>query len=82
MATLTNEQIDQKKQQLKQLAVEVKQLQEELIAAGAMELDENDLDQAAGGQNPWGKAAREIETPGGNTSTGQGMMTNPHPKMY
>ena len=49
MAALTAEQIEQKKQQLKQLAEEVKQLQDELVEAGAIELSEDDLDQAAGG---------------------------------
>ena len=57
MATLTNEQIEQKKQQLKQLAEEVKQLHDELVEAGAIELSEDDLDKAAGGidfPNPQG----------------------------
>lgn len=49
MATLTAEQIEQKKQQLKQLAEEAKQLKDELVEAGAWPLDEDDLDQAAGG---------------------------------
>ena len=49
MATLTNEQIEQKKQQLKELAEEVKQLHDELVEAGAIELSDDDLDQAAGG---------------------------------
>ena len=49
MATLTNEQIEQKKQQLKQLAEESKQLKDELVEAGAWPLDDDDLDQAAGG---------------------------------
>ena len=49
MATLTNEQIEQKQQQLKQLAEDVKKLQAELVEAGALELDEDDLDAAAGG---------------------------------
>ena len=49
MATMTNEQIEQKKQQLKQLAEEVKQLKEELLEAGACPLDEEDLDNVAGG---------------------------------
>ena len=49
MATLTNEQIEQKKQQLKELAEEVKQLKEELVEAGALPLDDDDLDEAAGG---------------------------------
>ena len=49
MATMTNEQIAQKKQQLKQLAEEVKALTQELVEAGAIELSEDDLDKAAGG---------------------------------
>ena len=49
MATMTAEQIEQKKQQLKQLAEEVKALKDELVEAGAWPLDEDDLDQAAGG---------------------------------
>ena len=58
MATLTNEQIEQKKQQLKQLAEEVKTLKDELVEAGAWPMDDDDLDQATGGtggpQNPFG----------------------------
>ena len=49
MATLTKEQIEQKKQQLKQLAEEAQQLKNELVEAGAWPLDEDDLDKAAGG---------------------------------
>ena len=49
MATLTNEQIEAKKQQLKQLAEEVKQLKDELVEVGAWPLDDDELDQAAGG---------------------------------
>ena len=49
MATMTAEQIEQKKQQLKQLAEEVKALKDELVEAGAWPLDEDDLDLAAGG---------------------------------
>ena len=49
MATMTAEQIEQKKQQLKQLAAEAKQLKDELVEAGAWPLDEDDLDEAAGG---------------------------------
>ena len=46
---MTTEQIEQKKQQLKQLAEEVKPLKDELVEAGAWPLDDDDLDQAAGG---------------------------------
>ena len=46
---LTAEQIEAKKQQLKQLAEEVKQLQDELVEAGAIELSEDALDKATGG---------------------------------
>ena len=49
MANLTAEQIEQKKQQLKQLAAEMNAIVKELQEAGAWPLDEADLDQAAGG---------------------------------
>ena len=49
MATLTNEQIEQKKQQLKQLSDEMNAIVKELQEAGAWPLDEEDLDKAAGG---------------------------------
>ena len=52
MTTMTNEQIEQKKQQLKKLAEEAKQLKDELVEAGALPLDEDDLDQATGGTFP------------------------------
>ena len=49
MATLTNEQIEAKKQQLKQLAEEAEKLKNELVEAGAWPLDEDSLDNVAGG---------------------------------
>ena len=49
MATLTNQQIEQKKQQLKQLTDEAKQLKDELVEAGAWPLSDDELDQASGG---------------------------------
>ena len=49
MATLTTEQIEAKKQQLKQLAAEAEQLKNELVEAGAWPLDENELNEVAGG---------------------------------
>ena len=49
MATLTAEQIEQKKLRLKQLAEEMKALKDELVEAGAWPLDEDELDQVAGG---------------------------------
>ena len=49
MATLTAEQIEQKKQQLKQLSDEMNAIVKELQEAGAWPLDEADLDNAAGG---------------------------------
>ena len=49
MATLTNEQIEAKKQQLKQLAEEAKKLKDELVEAGAWPLEEDELDEVAGG---------------------------------
>ena len=59
MATLTNEQIEAKKQQLKQLAEEAEKLKNELVEAGAWPLDEDELDQAAGGC-----CCRQVRTPG------------------
>ena len=49
MANLTAEQIEQKKQQLKQLSEEMNAIIKELQEAGAWPLDEADLDNAAGG---------------------------------
>ena len=49
MATLTAEQIEQKQQQLKQLAEEAQQLKNELVEAGAWPMDEDELDKVAGG---------------------------------
>ena len=60
MATLTVEQIEQKKQQLKQLAEEVMGLKNELVEAGAWPLDNNYLDEAAGGK----KVPRGVTPPG------------------
>lgn len=54
MAILTAEQIEQKKQQLKQLTEEAQQLKKELVEAGAWSLNEDDLDKVAGGNNPGG----------------------------
>jgi hypothetical protein len=49
MATLTNEQIEAKQQQLKQLAEQAKKLKDELVEAGAWPLEEDDLNDVAGG---------------------------------
>ena len=49
MATLTKEQVEQKMQQLKQLAEEVNALTKELADAGAIELSEEDLEKVEGG---------------------------------
>ena len=49
MATLTNEQIEAKKQQLKQLAEQARKLKDELVEAGAWPLEEDELDDVAGG---------------------------------
>ena len=51
MAALTNEQIEQKLQQLKQLTEEVSALTKELVEAGAIEISEEDLEKVAGGRN-------------------------------
>ena len=49
MENLTKEQIEQKKEQLKKLMQEANALSEELAAVGAWPLDEDDLDNVAGG---------------------------------
>ena len=49
MATMTAEQVEQKKQQLKQLSDEMNAIIKELQEAGAWPLDEDDLSEAAGG---------------------------------
>ena len=49
MATLTVEQIEQKKQLLTEKLKEMKAIYDELVEAGAIELTDEDLDKAAGG---------------------------------
>ena len=49
MATLTNEQIEQKKQLLAEKMKEINAITNELVEAGAIELSEADLDKATGG---------------------------------
>ena len=72
MATMTQEQIDQKMQQLKQLAEEAEALTKELMEAGAIEIPEEDLDKVAGGYFAWQQ--RPVPKPGGPEPTGY------HPK--
>ena len=50
MATLTNEQIEQKKQLLAEKMKAMKALYDELAEAGAIELADEELDGAAGGR--------------------------------
>lgn len=49
MATMTNEQIEQKMSRLKQLTAEVNQIMNELKEAGAWPLDDEELDEVTGG---------------------------------
>ena len=49
MASLTNEQIEQKKRLLEEKMKQMKAIHDELVEAGAIELSEDDLDKAAGG---------------------------------
>ena len=51
MATLTAQQIEQKKQQLKQLSEEINTIVNELQEAGAWPLSEDELDDVAGGSS-------------------------------
>jgi hypothetical protein len=49
MENLTKEQIEHKKEQLKKLMQEANALKDELVAAGAWPVDDDDLDDVAGG---------------------------------
>ena len=51
MATLTNAQIEQKKQLLAEKKKEMKALYDELAEAGAIEISDDDLENVAGGAN-------------------------------
>ena len=51
MATLTNQQIEQKKQLLEEKKKEMKALYDELAEAGAIEISDDDLENVAGGAN-------------------------------
>ena len=55
MATMTAEQIEQKKLQLQKLAEEAQALTKELVEAGVIELTDEELDGVAGGGlwKPW-----------------------------
>ena len=65
MKKMTAEQIEQKKQQLKQLAAEAQQLKDELVEAGAWPLSEDDLDNVAGGY-PFFRSSRISKKHHGN----------------
>ena len=49
MATLTDQQIEQKKQLLAEKMKEAKAIYDELMEAGAVPMDDDELDQVAGG---------------------------------
>ena len=51
MATMTVEQIEQKKQLLAEKMKEMKAIYDDLAEAGAIEISDDDLDQAAGGNS-------------------------------
>ena len=51
MATMTVEQIEQKKQLLAEKVKEMKAIYDELVEADAIELSEEELDKAAGGDS-------------------------------
>lgn len=62
MATLTDEQIEQKMAQLSQLATQAETIYNELVEAGAIELSDEDLNQVAGGVT-WGKLPKKRPMP-------------------
>ena len=51
MATMTQAQIEQKKQQLAEKMKEMKAIYNELAEAGAIEISDDDLENVAGGAN-------------------------------
>ena len=57
MATMTAEQIEQKKQLLAEKVKEMKAIYNELVEAGAIDLSDDELDAVAGGRMGWGKIA-------------------------
>ena len=57
MATLIQEQIEQKKKLLEEKAKEMKVIYDELVEAGAIDLSDDELDAVAGGRMGWGKIA-------------------------
>ena len=60
MATLTNQQIEQKKQLLAEKMKEMKAIYNELAEAGAIEISEEDLENVAGGASfDWWVRGRE-----------------------
>ena len=71
MATLTAEQIEQKKQQLKQLLQEAEAIRNDLVEAGAFEFSDDELNQidggvqagliTAGGYGEWGRKEEKPE---------------------
>ncbi|MBO4802354.1 MAG: hypothetical protein J5545_10920 [Bacteroidaceae bacterium] len=52
MATLSNEQIEQLKQQLKEKQEEIREIYDKLVEAGAVEMPDDFLDSVAGGNRP------------------------------
>ena len=59
MASLSAEQLEQKKQQLKQLLSEAEAIRKELVEAGVVEFSDDELSQISGG------VQAKIITPGG-----------------
>ena len=63
MATLTTEQIEQKKQLLAEKTKEMKAIFNELVEAGAIEMSDEELNHVAGGGTPdenWPKMVLEF----------------------
>ena len=52
MTTLTDQQIEQKKQLLEEKMKEAKAIYDELMEAGAIPMDDDELDGVAGGRTP------------------------------
>lgn len=52
MASLTNQEIEQLKQELEKKQQEIKEIYNKLVEAGAWPIDEDDLDIVGGGRTP------------------------------
>ena len=81
MATMTNEEIEQLKQQLEEKKKEIDVIYDKLVEAGVVPLPDDFLDEVSGGNRTYGPVAPS-PTPSGRTAkrtkTGYVTVTNGH----